>query len=54
MANIREVFLETCPPGGDRGGHMSKVVIVTFLPEAPSSYEKDVHDHLAPGSQLQV
>ena len=48
MANIREILFEAYPPGGDRGGHMSKVVVVSFLPEAPGSHQEDIHDHLAP------
>ena len=45
IADIAKVFLESSEPRRNGGQHMSKVIVVAFLPKAPSSSEEYFHDH---------
>ena len=54
IADIAKVFLESSEPRGNGGQHTSKVIVVAFLPKAPSSSEEYFHDHFPGVLRLQV
>ena len=47
ISYVTKVILGPSPPRVNGRQHMSKVIVITLLPETPSSNQKDFHDHLA-------
>ena len=54
VTDVSEVLFEPSQPGGDGGGHLPEVVVVSLFPHAPCFYQEDVHDHLSSMQSLEV